>query len=95
MLTNQTPSRGPRLEAEAGGDSKTSPALNWRRTSFCGIENSCVDLAFEPTGVAMRDSKDPAGPVLLFTTTEWAAFLRGVHNGEFELPRGELEVPEC
>ncbi|ADP83926.1 DUF397 domain-containing protein [Pseudofrankia inefficax] len=95
MVTNQTPSRGSRLEAEAGGDTKTPSPLEWRRTSFCGIENACVDVAFASTGIAMRDSKDPAGPVLLFTTTEWAAFLRGVHNGEFELPRGELERPGC
>jgi len=95
MLTNQTPSRGSRREDAAGGDSRTSPPRNWRRTSFCGIENACVDVAFAPTVVAMRDSKDPTGPVLLFTTTEWSAFLRGVHNGEFELPRGELDVPEC
>jgi hypothetical protein len=95
MVTNQTPSRGSRLEVEAGGDSRTPSALEWRRTSFCGIENACVDVAFASTGIAMRDSKDPVGPVLLFTTAEWAAFLRGVHNGEFELPRGELERPGC
>jgi hypothetical protein len=33
--------------------------------------------------VRVRDSKDPAGPVLAFAADEWAAFLRGVSGGEF------------
>ncbi len=36
--------------------------------------------------VAVRDSKDRSGPVLLFTHDEWKAFLAGAHEGEFELP---------
>jgi hypothetical protein len=35
--------------------------------------------------VAVRDSKDPAGPVLTFTAPEWSAFLAGVRDGEFDL----------
>ncbi|MEJ2579462.1 MAG: Scr1 family TA system antitoxin-like transcriptional regulator [Kineosporiaceae bacterium] len=35
--------------------------------------------------VLVRDSKHPDGPVLHFTRTEWAAFLGGVHDGEFTL----------
>jgi hypothetical protein len=58
----------------------------WRRTSFCGVENTCVDVAFGPATVAVRDSKDPSGPVLLFTPAEWERFLLGIHHGEFELP---------
>jgi hypothetical protein len=33
----------------------------------------------------VRDSKDPQGPVLLFTPDEWRAFVGGVRNGEFDL----------
>jgi hypothetical protein len=36
--------------------------------------------------VAVRDAKDRTGPVLLFTAPEWAAFVGGVRNGEFDLP---------
>jgi len=32
----------------------------------------------------VRDSKDPAGPVLIFPRTEWAAFTAGVRSGEFD-----------
>jgi hypothetical protein len=96
MLTDQPISSGPRREDEAEGGTTAPAAWAWRRTSFCGPEaNACVDVAFGPAAVAVRDSKDPSGPVLLFTTAEWAGFLSGVHNGEFELPRRELELPVC
>ena len=36
--------------------------------------------------VAMRDGKDPDGPVLVFTPGEWAAFTAGVRDGEFDRP---------
>nr|WP_245650453.1 DUF397 domain-containing protein [Nocardia harenae] len=32
---------------------------------------------------AVRDSKNPAGPVLDFTPSEWTAFVAGVRAGEF------------
>lgn len=35
--------------------------------------------------VAVRDSKDPAGPVLTFTPAEWTAFIAGAKDGEFDL----------
>ncbi|GAA2773819.1 hypothetical protein GCM10020219_049930 [Nonomuraea dietziae] len=36
-------------------------------------------------GVMVRDSKNPGGAVLAFTTGEWRAFLAGVRNAEFDL----------
>lgn len=38
---------------------------------------------FAGGGHAVRDSKDPSGPVLRFTPAEWAAFTAGVRDGEF------------
>ncbi|MGH2599998.1 MAG: DUF397 domain-containing protein, partial [Dehalococcoidia bacterium] len=35
--------------------------------------------------VAVRDSKNPDGPALAFTHAEWAAFVGGVQDGEFNL----------
>ena len=41
--------------------------------------------------VAVRDGKDPAGPVLTYTAEEWTAFIAGVRLGEFELlPDGRV-----
>lgn len=46
----------------------------------------CVEVADNLTEiVAVRDSKDPAGPALVFTPHEWACFLAGARDGEFDL----------
>jgi hypothetical protein len=55
----------------------------WRRSSHCNT-NSSVEVKIGPGGgAAVRDGKDPDGPVLVFTPVEWAAFLAGVRAGEF------------
>ncbi|TDB70123.1 DUF397 domain-containing protein [Micromonospora sp. KC723] len=46
----------------------------WRKSSHSGDEGACVELATVPGLVAVRDSKDPSGPVLLFPPAAWAAF---------------------
>jgi uncharacterized protein DUF397 len=45
---------------------------------------SCVEVALGGDGVMVRDSKDPAGPVLSFTMQEWVEFLYGVRMGMFD-----------
>ena len=57
----------------------------WRKSSHSGA-NGCVEVDIRADRVAVRDSKDRGGPVLLFTLHEWEAFLAGAHDGEFELP---------
>lgn len=60
-------------------------ALNWRKSSLSMSNGHCVEVAGIPGGgVAVRDSKNPAGAVLSFTPGEWAAFLGGTRNGEFD-----------
>ena len=55
----------------------------WRRSSFSN-NGTCVEVADLPDGRRLvRDSKDPAGPVLTFTPAEWTAFVLGVQAGEF------------
>nr|WP_208297956.1 DUF397 domain-containing protein [Actinophytocola oryzae] len=39
--------------------------MNWKRSSVSAKEN-CVELAHSGSGIAVRDSKDPGGPVLTF-----------------------------
>jgi hypothetical protein len=57
----------------------------WQKSTFSGSPNSnCVEVAELDGGwIAVRDSKDPAGPALLFTAAEWIAFRMGVCAGEF------------
>jgi len=44
-----------------------------------------VEVAFVDDIIAVRDSKDREGPVLFFTHGEWAAFVGGTKDGEFDL----------
>ena len=55
------------------------------RKSHRSGDNGCVEVATNLADVvAVRDSKDPAGPALLFTRAEWTAFVGGVRAGEFD-----------
>ncbi|MGC4787856.1 DUF397 domain-containing protein [Micromonospora sp. DT178] len=47
----------------------------WRKSSRSGDEGACVEMALVPGTVAVRDSKDPSGPALLFPPAAWAAFV--------------------
>jgi Domain of unknown function (DUF397) len=58
----------------------------WRKSSRSSM-NGCVEVAFVNGQVAVRDSKNQNGPVLVFTPVEWNAFLAAVFNNELELPR--------
>ncbi|GAB3814675.1 DUF397 domain-containing protein [Micromonospora zhanjiangensis] len=55
----------------------------WRKSTRSGDNGGdCVEVADNLTGVvAVRDSKDPTGPVLTFTPTAWAGFVRTVETG--------------
>jgi hypothetical protein len=57
----------------------------FEKSSLSGPDGNCVEVAVRPDAVGLRDSKDPASPVLAFTPSEWAAFIGGVKAGEFDL----------
>jgi hypothetical protein len=58
---------------------------HWIKSSLSLSNGNCVEVASLPGGqIGVRDSKDPEGPVLRFTSDEWRAFLGGAHNGEFD-----------
>jgi hypothetical protein len=60
----------------------------WRKSSWSGDNGGhCVEVAALPGMVGLRDSKEPAGPVLTATPAEFAAFVRGVARGDFGAPR--------
>jgi hypothetical protein len=59
---------------------------SWHKSSASGYNGNCVEVSHLSDGrVAVRDTKDRAsGPVLVFTRSEWDAFLTGAKNGEFD-----------
>ncbi|GGM37060.1 hypothetical protein GCM10011608_22100 [Micromonospora sonchi] len=48
--------------------------VGWRKSSHSGDEGACVEVGVVPGTVAVRDSKDPGGPLLLFPPAAWSAF---------------------
>ncbi|GAA0968347.1 hypothetical protein GCM10009555_013560 [Acrocarpospora macrocephala] len=63
--------------------------IDWRRSTFSGVNGECVEVAVVDDTVAVRDSKHPSCAPLLFTPGEWVAFLGGVRAGEFDLANWE------
>lgn len=56
----------------------------WRKATASNPSGNCVELAPAELGVMMRDSKDPDGPRLYFTTDEIVAFADGCRRNEFD-----------
>ena len=57
---------------------------NWFKSSKSANNGQCVEVAFVGEQVAVRDSKNPTGPALLFTQDDWSAFIAGVTANEFQ-----------
>lgn len=59
--------------------------MTWWKSSASGALGNCVELARLPDGdIAMRNSRHPEGPALIYTRDEIAAFLSGAKDGEFD-----------
>ncbi|KZM73390.1 DUF397 domain-containing protein [Nocardia terpenica] len=57
----------------------------WFKSSRSGSMKDCVEIAHLNQGhIGVRDSKNPTGPALVFTPTEWDAFTAGVNGGAFD-----------
>lgn len=76
------------MKPTIGGSNARGITGPWVKSSYSGpTGGNCVEVAFlTDGGVAMRNSRDPDGPALIFTRAEWNAFLGGARNGEFGLP---------
>ncbi len=57
----------------------------WRKSQFSNPSGNCVEMAALPGGeVAIRNSRDPHGPALIYTPRELDAFVQGVKGGDFD-----------
>lgn len=58
----------------------------FRKSSRSDANSQCTEVALNVPGVvAVRDSKDPGGPVLTFTPGQWRTFVAGIKHGEFNV----------
>lgn len=58
---------------------------SWQKSSISGSPGACVELAGLGTGeFAVRNSRNPHGPALIYTRAEIEALVEGVKNGEFD-----------
>jgi hypothetical protein len=69
------------------------PDVTWRKSARSGKQGNCVELApVHARGVAVRNSRFPEGPALLFSVAEMTAFLADVKGGAYDHLLGVHDV---
>ncbi|WP_424882438.1 DUF397 domain-containing protein [Streptomyces sp. SLBN-8D4] len=73
------------MPAVQNGVRASSLDARWVKSRHSNAEGNCVEVASLIDGcVALRNSRDPDGPALVYTPAEVAAFLAGAKDGEFD-----------
>ncbi|MGX6605132.1 DUF397 domain-containing protein [Micromonosporaceae bacterium Da 78-11] len=57
----------------------------WRKSTRSSGSGQCVEVMATDDAVLVRDTKDRNLPAHRYTHAEWAAFVGGVRDGEFDL----------
>jgi len=73
------------VEVETKGLRIDLSRAQWINSTGRGPQGNRVEVAFVDEAIAVRDSKNPDGPALIFTSAEWDAFVGGAKDGEFDL----------
>lgn len=72
-------------ETRSGMSAAQLAGVAWRKSTRSGAQGNCVEVAALDGGeVAVRNSRDPHGPALIYTGAEMTAFLAGAKDGEFD-----------
>ena len=59
--------------------------VTWRKSRHSNSQGTCVELAGLPGGeIAVRNSRHPDSPALIYTPAEMDAFIRGAKDGELD-----------
>ncbi|MEU6406223.1 DUF397 domain-containing protein [Streptomyces sp. NPDC046985] len=72
-------------EVHNGVGAGTLVGAQWVKATASDGRDDCVELAAVGESVAMRNSRHPGGPALIFTKSELAAFIDGASKGEFNV----------
>jgi hypothetical protein len=58
-----------------------TPKDQWFKSSYSTQTGDCIEVAFLPSDtIGVRDSTNPSGPALSFTTSEWDAFTTAIRS---------------
>ncbi len=61
------------------------PAASWLKSRHSNSQGTCVEMAKLPDGqIAVRNSRHPEGPALIYTRAEIDAFIEGARDGDFD-----------
>jgi hypothetical protein len=66
-------------------DTTALARAEWRKSSYSGGGNQCVEVAQIGAVIAVRDSKNPGDGPLTFDTAEWASFLADIKRANYDL----------
>ncbi|MFI9201547.1 DUF397 domain-containing protein [Streptomyces sp. NPDC053048] len=72
-------------QVDNGVQASSITGVVWVKSRHSTPSGNCVELAALPDGgVAVRNSRHPQGPALVYTRDETIAFIAGVKDGEFD-----------
>ena len=73
------------MQATNGTSADQLVSAQWRKSTASNPSGNCVEVAGLPGDeIAVRNSRHPSGPALIYTRAEMDAFITGVKNGEFD-----------
>ena len=73
------------MQMANGAPADQLTVVRWRKSQASNPSGNCVEVAALPGGgIAMRNSRYPSGPALVYTRAEISAFIAGIRNGEFD-----------
>ena len=74
------------MDTQNGTSAGQPTVTHWQKSRRSNPSGNCVEVAelADGTGVAVRNSRDPDGPVLIYTRAEIEAFILGVQDGDFD-----------